>query len=127
MKTATREYTSVCLKNCVGDIVSIIISKQQFGERLYFLNRAIKDAQGEIKKNPNNELHKQKVKELYSLKTKVLLKLLSEGHISVGFTKIGNCDFYEFSLNKMFDFHMPKTNEVRRAVKKYGRKRTYSD
>ena len=98
-------------------------TKQQFGERLYFLNRSIKDAQSEAKEKPDNNLLKQKVKELYSLKEKVLLKLLSEGHIAVGFSCENGCEFYVFDLNKTFAFHMPKRTEVRKAVKKYGRKR----
>lgn len=100
----------------------VISNKQQFGERLYFLNRAIKDAQAGLQENPNNELLKQRVKELYSLKTKVLLKLLAEGHISVSYTQVDNCDFYTFKLNRMFSFHMPRTKEAREAIKKHGRR-----
>ena len=100
-----------------------VISKKQLGKRVYFINKAVKDLQAEIQKNPDNELLKQRVKELYSLKTKVLLKLLEEGHVSVSFAQIDGCDYYVFRVDRLYSFHMPRTVEVREAVKKYGRKK----
>jgi hypothetical protein len=102
------------------------ISKQQFGQRLYFLNRGIKETKAELQKKPNDEVLRQKVRELYSLKKKVLIKLLSEGHVKVSFARTDNGEFYTFSINRIFSFHLPKKTEIKEAVRKHGRKRTYA-
>ena len=90
------------------------ITKQEMGERLYFLNQVIKD----LKAQKNDEL-KPEIKELYELKSKVLLKLLTERQLSVRGKARTFQGLYIFRVNRTFVFHIPQNEEIKEAVREY--------
>ena len=91
------------------------ITRQELGERLYFLNRKIK----ELKEQEQDEAIKEQVDVLYELKTKVLLKLLEEGQGSAGTRGYAVRGFYSMRVNKMFSFHLPIAKEITKAVREH--------
>lgn len=92
------------------------VQKQYFGKRLYFLNKAVKQLQAEASQDESNTELRERIRFLYELKTKVLLKLLSEGKVSAFELKVDGASWFSFQYNNMFAFHMPFTKEIRKAV-----------
>ena len=88
------------------------ITKQELGERLYFLNWKIK----ELKEQEQDKSIQKQVEKLYELKNKVLIKLLAEGRSSVGARGYAVRGFYSLRMNKTFSFHLPISKEITKAV-----------
>ena len=97
----------------------LAISKKEMSERLYVLNQAIKDLTAQ---EQDDDTIKQRVEELYELKERVLIKLLTEGYIRVRNKRpLFGC--YVFRLNRTYTFHVLARKVSRELVREHGRKK----
>jgi hypothetical protein len=96
------------------------IYKLDVAKRLYFLNLYISELVEKRDKCPDESLRNDlsaEIKELYSLKANVLLKMLADGNAYIRcMQKNHKRSYYVVRIKFDYTFHLPVTEDVKRVL-----------
>ena len=103
----------------------MVVPKSEVAERLFFLNRYIKELIERRNECPDEVLRNNmgaEIKELYTLKNNTVIKMVLNGNASIrSVQKSRIMSYYVVRINRGCTFHLPITRKVKRIFNKNGK------